>query len=417
MATVFDYLDWRGDLGFDLSDFNEADALVFAWLSYYEFENLQGANNKTIAEIVQLHVAQYGEFQKINVNSTIIPQTSATWLLYCVSRTARFSGVVVNRAEGVKDLAANVQFGAVSFTYRPGKVCIAYRGTDESVAGWKEDCMLSYAKHLPAQRYALSFLENENAAVPKIIVGHSKGGNLAMYSALHCEESVLNTISRIYNFDGPGFFNDDMLDTDRYREILKTKIITIVPKSSIIGMLLNHEDDYLIVDSEMVSMLQHNALYWKIKGTTFEYLDKRTTSSQIIDKTVTQWIDSLSLEKRETIVNNLFGVIENTGVTDFTQLANNLPKNAVLIVKGLTQVPKEDRDMIAGVLFKLAGISTSNITQAIVNNNIVNDISNDIEGTVSSLADTLQQGKNKLFQAVRQKKASLFGGSNKDSKR
>lgn len=408
MATVFDYLEWRGDIGFDQSAFNQVDALIFSWLSYYEFENLQEVYNKTVAEVAKLHIASFGEFQKINITNAILPQTSATWLLYCASQTERYSKVIVKRGYAVKDLTANVQFSATTFNYAADKICIAYRGTDGSVAGWKEDFMLSYATDLPAQRYALSYLEDEELLEDKIIVGHSKGGNLAMYSALHCEDKTLETIRFVYNFDGPGFFNDILLNADRYKTQLRDKIISIVPKSSIIGMLLNHEDDYLVVDSEMVSMIQHNALFWKIKGASFVYIDKRTISSEVIDATVSAWINSLDLEKRETIVNNLFSIIESTGISDFSQLTDNMLKNILLMVRELTKVSKEDRDMITRVLFRLGGIGTANISQVVVNNDIVNNISNDIEDTVSSLSESIQQGKHRFLRMIKKKKDDLF---------
>lgn len=408
MADFFDYLEWRGDLPFEQVALNEVDALVFAWLSYYEFEKLDDVSGKTLPEIVAMHTARFGKIEKKNLTNVISAQTSAEWLLYSASQTERYANVTVTRFDEEKDLSANIQFAAVTFMYSGRKECVAFRGTDMSVAGWKEDCMLSYAKDLPAQRYALAYLDSEDLQTDKVITGHSKGGNLAMYSALHCSEQCLNTINRIYNFDGPGFFSEDMLETSRYREKLRNLIISIVPKSSIVGMLLNHEDDYLIVDSEMVSMIQHNAMLWQIKGGKFQYLDKRSASSELIDTTLTEWINTLSLEKRENIVENLFGVIESTGITEFSQLTDNVFSNIITIIKGLTQMPSEDREMITKVLLKLGGIGTSKVTQAVVNNSIVNDVKSDVEETVSSLTDTLHEGKNKLVKMFRTGKDKLF---------
>ena len=320
--NILDYLDWRGDLSFEAAEINEVDALIFAWLSYYHFEELGAADAEldglSLREIAGLHVQKNGPFQRINLTTTIQPSLTAAWLLHCVSGTRRFSAVRVCDFRRVADHAEAIQFAAISLLPTEALRVVAYRGTDATIAGWKEDCRLSFREAVPAQTLGAQYLEDVADGRRALLCGHSKGGNLAVYAALHAPDSRLADIDRIYNFDGPGFCFDT-LDAGRYARV-RDRIVTIVPESSIVGMLLEHDEEYRVVESQMAGILQHDAMFWQVKGNRFVYSDKLNASSVIADKAMHDWIRGMSPEEREGFVDAVFGIIESTGAQRLAEL-------------------------------------------------------------------------------------------------
>ena len=319
--NILDYLDWRGDLSFEAAEINEVDALIFAWLSYYRFEELASAeelDGLTLRDAAELHAQKFGPFQRINLNTTIQPSLTAAWLLYCTSATERFAPVRIRGFRRVADHAESIQFAAISFLPGDGRRVIAYRGTDASIAGWKEDCRLSFLEAVPAQTLGVQYLEDAADGRRTLLCGHSKGGNLAVYAALHASAPRLESIDMVYNFDGPGFCFDT-LDQQRYASI-RDRVVTIVPESSIVGMLLEHDEEYRIVESQMAGILQHDAMFWQVRGNHFVYSDKLNASSVIADRALRDWIKGMSPDERREFVDTVFGVIESTGAQRLAEL-------------------------------------------------------------------------------------------------
>ncbi len=408
--NILDYLDWRGDLSFAASKPNEVDALIFAWLVYYHFEDLEEGSFEgiTLSELASLHEKTRGSFQKIRPETTIDPVMTATWLLYCASRTERFASVKIcdflrkqsgelpadagweNQNRGIpKDMVQenqlagfdafraeiqDIQFAAVSFILEDGEGelrVIAYRGTDDSITGWKEDCYLAISDTVPAQKTGLQYLEDTADGRRALICGHSKGGNLAVYAALFASDNRRTEICSVYNFDGPGFCFD-MRKLESYN-LLKDRIVTIVPESSVVGMLLEHEDDYRIVESRSMGLLQHDALFWQVLGNRFVYADKRNESSLIADQAIKEWIAGMSLEERREFVDALFGILEGTGAVRTTELPEKLVQNGF---RNLIHSP-EDRGrkkIVLHVLLKLIKAGNSNLYESVRHSETVKEI-------------------------------------------
>ncbi len=224
----------------------------------------------------------------------------------------------------VTDAEKGVQFAAMSFLPGDDMRVIAYRGTDDSIAGWKEDCCLAFSEAVPAQVMAEEYLENTDDSREIVLCGHSKGGNLAMFAALKGSGPRLEEIRRVYNFDGPGFCFK--LENDYRYEKVRQRIVTIVPESSIVGMLLNHEEDYLIVESQMAGILQHDAMFWKVMGNHFVYADQRNPSSVFVDNTLREWISGATFDERKEFVDAIFSIIESTGAKELNELPEKLAR-------------------------------------------------------------------------------------------
>ncbi len=378
--NILDYLDWRGDLSFAASKPNEVDALIFAWLIYYRFEDFEGGEfeGMTLSELVSFHEKMRGPFQKINPAVTIDPAVTAAWLLYCAGRTERFASVRVcgflKRQSEKSHAGQDIQFAAASFILEDGDGelrVIAYRGTDDSIAGWKEDCYLAISDTVPAQKTGLQYLEDTADGRRVMICGHSKGGNLAMYAALFASDSRRTDICSVYNFDGPGFCFD-MRNLENY-SLIKDRIVTIVPESSIVGMLLEHGDDYRIVESRNVGLLQHDALFWQVLGNRFVCTDKRNESSLIADGAIRDWIAGMSIEERREFVDALFEILEGTGAVRTTELPEKLVQNGFWNLRH-SLADREKKKMVLHVLLNLIKAGNAKLYESVKYSDPVGEI-------------------------------------------
>ena len=391
--NILDYLDWRGDLSFEVSARNEVDALIFAWLSYYRFEELftdeAVPDGLTLRELSALHAQKNGPFQPIKLTTTIQPSLTAAWLLYCAGQTERFGSVRICDFLRVADHAEGVQFAAVSFLIGDAQRVIAYRGTDDSVAGWKEDCRLSFLESVPAQAIAARYLEDVADGRGTLLCGHSKGGNLAVYAALHASEARIDSIDGIYNFDGPGFCYDT-IDSERFARI-RDRIITIVPESSIVGMLLDHDEEYRVVESQMAGILQHDAMFWQVKGVSFVYSEKLNVSSVIADKALRDWIQGMSPQERQEFVDALFGVIESTGVEHLAELPERIVQSGIRTLADTAPLSPQHKKMALRLLLAVVKAGNAKLYESAMRSGIVADIAKGIADGTGQITEAVER--------------------------
>lgn len=336
MANIFDYLDWRGDLSFECSGLNEVDNLILSVLAYVEYEGLVTA--PTTLSAVAGHF-KTNEFKspafRDNPFFNQIPM-----LLQKSAETSRFGRVELSGYVSQVDYENSNQFSAIVFTITPGSHYIAFRGTDDTIAGWKEDFEMSFRSEVPAQKQAADYLAAAAASLEgKLYLGgHSKGGNLAVYAAAHCHPEIRDRIAGIYSNDGPGF-QADVIQSEGYQAV-SDRISTFVPKSSVVGILLEHGEDYKVVDSTGIGIMQHNAVNWEVKGPSFVYENELTRSSRDLDKALRSWLGSLTSEKKAYFVDALFQIIQAAGaqtVSDLTKEKLNSLDAMVKTFKNMDQ--------------------------------------------------------------------------------
>lgn len=365
-SDLFDYLDWRGDLSFENVPAGEVDSLIFSLISYIEFaeavgEELPEGNKKppVLLNATRGYLkARSGVIKSIGL---ILPREIIT-LLVRASKTARF-GLTrpfchVNR---VCDQEQK-QFSATSFMLPGGDVFVAFRGTDDTLVGWKENFNMSFMHPVPAQIDAVEYLEKIAAAVDgKIYVGgHSKGGNLAVYAAVKANSAVKGRIAAVYNHDGPGF-DRDFIESDDYAEI-RDKIFTLVPQTSVVGMMLEHEERYSVIKSSSAGLLQHNGLSWSVRGGSFIRLDSVDEESRLIDRTLKEWLASISIEDRERFVDELYEVLTSTNAKTLSELNSDKRK----IVKAWNSMDNEFRSQLIrclGIIVGKKNIKQQKITE------------------------------------------------------
>lgn len=199
---------------------------------------------------------------------------------------------------------------------------------------------------VPAQQSALEYLCRGAARLPgKIRVGgHSKGGNLAVYAATFCGKRIQRRILSVYNNDGPGF-ELSITQAQEFQEISEC-VHTFVPDQSIVGMLLEHEEDYIVVESHETGFLQHDPFSWQLDGPKFRVVEQVSGGSRMLDRSVKSWLRDLSNQERERVVDGLFEILASSQAATISELADIWKKNPGKIVTALLQVDAETRRLV-----------------------------------------------------------------------
>lgn len=321
MANIFDYLDWRGDLTIKQAPVNAIDCLILGTLAYVDFEMtglyLSGDEGVTIKE------AGFG-FQQMNADKKVNPgriiPMAVIDMFDILSRCKRFQNMKISNYINQIDEEDAKQFSAITVELDARSFFIAFRGTDDTLVGWKESFSMSFRAPIPSQLQAVEYL-NKIAALKdgKIWMGgHSKGGNLSVYAAAFARPAIRRRIKEVYSFDGPGF-TKEILQQPGYRAVSK-KVRTIVPQSSVIGMLLEHDEDYEVVVSDQKGIFQHDMFSWQLMGSDFIYVDDISASSYKIDHTLRNSILSMETEDKEKFVEALFYVFQESGAKSLSDI-------------------------------------------------------------------------------------------------
>ncbi len=343
MPTVFDYIDWRGDLTFEQSGLNEVDALILSMISYVDFSEIitdpDTECGYTLLDAAKKYVRLHrGKPQKLGL---ILPPEVVS-IMVKAAKSKRFGSLFVHSHVNHVNAETETQFSAITFSHGEKAHFAAFRGTDDTLIGWKEDFNMCFMHPVPAQLEALSYVEALAAKTSGrlFLGGHSKGGNLAVYASVCASPAVKERIVSVFNNDGPGFTRE-FVESLEYTDMLP-KIHTLVPQSSVVGMLLEHEGVYEVIKSAQNGILQHNAFFWEVLGNSFVHLNTVTDESMMIDRTLKSWLNEMTPEVRETFVESLFETISASGATTLTELNSDKIK----LVKAWNNLPPESRALV-----------------------------------------------------------------------
>ena len=345
--NLVNYIKWRGDLSFRERAFNEIDALVLCQISYLDFDGILQSDIKSAYTISSLWNAFKNDedFEKRSDLGVLINKDTVH-VLEAAAESRRFSHIRPAFYVNKVDADVEEQFSAVTYflTKKNRDPFIVFRGTDDTIVGWKEDFNMSFSEAVPAQKDAVSYLEQAASFFHGTVstAGHSKGGNLALYAAAFANSKIKRHLKAVYNFDGPGF-PEQFFKSDEYFSIIP-HIKTFYPQSSLVGMLFSHSDDYTVVKSENSGAWQHDAVSWIIEGNRFVTADALDEKSIYFNRTFNSWIKSVEPKNLEIFTKTVFGAIETTGASTNTELGSNLFDNFKKILRALKDVDKDSRD-------------------------------------------------------------------------
>ena len=339
MENIIDYAK-KNFKSFARDPFNDVDSVILSWISYLCLECVPALKRRQIgATFRDLFHAEL--FEKLMQNS-LYPELGIE-LLTAVTASPRFRNIRLFAFES--DFDANfdnsTQFAALTYKINPNLCYIAYRGTDCTFIGWKEDFEMALSESTPSQELAADYLSRMAARFQgKLLIGgHSKGGNHAVYAAAHAAPDIQARIQAVYSHDGPGLKSNET-QLPGFLAI-KDRIHKTIPQSSLIGMIFDQECECSIVKSDQISVYQHNPFSWEVEGSSFVSKDKLTGDARRFNIKLNNWLAQLEEEDRRKFIDGIFSVLEQTNVVSFSDLRSNLKGNIPAIIRTLSDMDPE----------------------------------------------------------------------------
>ena len=340
--NVIDYLKINGHKSFSKLPFNEIDALVLAQLSYLEYNRIHTSfmdiidteNLNSYETSILLSKREFGDCEN---DEKLIRE---------FLNSKRYHGVKL--AHYIKD-HSNKRFSAITFLF-DDFICISYMGTDDSVVGWKEDFSMSYLSVIPSQSEGKKYLEKISKIYDKpiILTGHSKGGNVAVYSYLNIDEYIQKRIVKVYSYDAPGF-SKEFIDLNAIKN-RKDVIDIYIPESSIIGLIMYQIDDYKIISSNKIFVFQHNIYNWRVDEIGFIYKDSLTKNSQAFSLSNKEWLENFSNEEKKMFFESIFSLFEDNEIVSILELKKNFKNKVSEIIDSSSKITYENKQLMKKII-------------------------------------------------------------------
>jgi len=361
MKNIVSYAAEQTD-SFSKKPFNAVDSLILSQFSYLNFDGFVPGISETAKPV---RIAETAEMENIDVLFRgVRDNESNRKLLKTLATSPRFSNIRMTFYVNKIDIYEEKQFSAITYLLDDETAYVAFRGTDATFVGWKEDFNMGFISPVPSQEEGVKYLNAVGYMIASelIVGGHSKGGNIAVYSAMKCHQHIRDRIIRVFNHDGPGF-REEVFHCPGYQSI-KDRIHKTIPQSSVIGMLLHNQESYYVVKSNRFWIMQHDPFSWQVKDDDFLYLQAVKSSTMFMNSALNKWIGSLDDSKRELFVETLYEVIKATGAMTYYDLTEDWYNKASAALKAIKGIDEETRSFVLktiGSLFVLAAKSLRNI--------------------------------------------------------
>ncbi|NEG55527.1 DUF2974 domain-containing protein [Bifidobacterium platyrrhinorum] len=384
MGNVTDDLRTRFDT-FDDDAFNEVDSLVLSQLAYARMPGnvprwhgggggvpdhgihvgdraCGETGRRSLIPMVPIRDLLRAECYDAMFGRVWSPQLNVD-LLRAMCESPRWRALRVGGYVDEFDAASTKQFSACVFDVGEGTLYVAFRGTDSSIIGWKEDFAMAFRRPVASQSAAVRYLADAAARWdgPLMVGGHSKGGNLAVYAAAAMPDDIAARIAAVYSHDGPGF-DESFLESTEYRRVAG-KVRKSVPESSVIGMLFENREradaGYEVVASDGLGIMQHFALNWQVKDGRFVHADGLSGGARYAARTLNDWMARYDDDRRRLFIENLFAILEASGYRTFGELTAHWTQSLPAMLAALRGIDAEDREVIAAVLKGLAATAAT----------------------------------------------------------
>ncbi len=345
MATILDYVCWRGDLTFQERRFNEVDNLILATLAYVDFTDIVPKDMTRGIRLKEVY-RRYIELEHDQSSYFLDPFP----LLKICAMSRRYQNIVVKHHVRDVDTDRQVQFSAVTFVPGNGHLYVGICGTDDTIIGWREDFNFSYMNSTQGQEEAKEYLNRtlEYEEIPIIVGGHSKGGNLAIYAAAFCTPRQRDQIVQVYSNDGPGFHQTLWEQPELIA--VKDKTQHIIPQSSVIGVILANKAEKKIIKSKGHGLNQHNPYNWKVSPKGFLEAKEQTKASKFLDEALNEWIGSVEYSQREEFVSAVFDAMTASGMATLSEMNSEKWRTFSSTLTALLQMEQDRKKVILKTL-------------------------------------------------------------------
>lgn len=350
MKSIVDYIKKYGEYPISEMPLNEVDSLILCQLSYLKYDGMVPALNEKLPFVTLPEIMETEDYDNLYEDRRY--EDNNRKLFEAAAASTRFSSMLLGNYVSMTDVGWELQFSAMTFTFENGTFYLAYRGTDETIVGWKEDCNMALITPVPSQEKAMQYLNliAEMSHGDFYMGGHSKGGNLAVYAASTCLDSVRDRIITIYNHDGPGFKKGTITETEEFR-LISDRIHKFMPHSSIVGMLMESDEPAEIIECKSFGILQHDPFNWIVDDDSFRRVSGLYEHVSIQDESVNQWIDGMSDEERKVFVDELFKVLSANGSLTLIDIMDDFLSNSLAMKKAFDELDPKTREII-GIILK-----------------------------------------------------------------
>jgi len=359
VRNIVSYLEEYGHLSFAELPFNEVDALVLSQFSYLKWKGLVPKPSYTIEAISLADMKE--TMDETVVFSDERYEKNNRLLFERLTDCKRFSGMSCNYFTDIINEFVETQFCAITCFFEDMVPVVVFRGTDENLVGWKEDFNMAFNKPVPGQRLSALYLNEVGSRIDGefIVCGHSKGGNLAVYSSMNVFADIQARIKRIYSFDGPGF-RPEILNSNDYEKIAE-RIEKYIPQSSLVGMILESHEDYMVIESSSLGLLQHDPYTWRVEEAAFIRKEDVHKSSKFMNTALNEWILKLNEEQLELFVGTLFHILEGCDSNNLIDMAIDWKKSVSGMIRATKQVDDTTRDEIVAILQMFTDVMKENL--------------------------------------------------------
>lgn len=358
-GTIIDYLKEYADVSLKDEPMNDVDSLVLCQFSYLKFDGLVPLVTENGRSVSLQQLYEHSDYEKLYGDERYEKENRA--LFEAMRKCVRFRNMKLNCYINIIEAQADfeTQFSAVTLLLEDGTMYVAFRGTDETMVGWKEDFNMAFLSPVPGQEFAVKYLNMVTARLPRdfYVGGHSKGGNLAVYAAMNCYPQARDRIRKIYSMDGPGF-RPEVLEKCDFGQI-EERTCKILPHSSLVGMLFEKDIRYQVVESRTFGLAQHNPFTWLVKDGHFVTVSDIYESRRFMDDTLNEWILSLDEQSLRTFVDTLFQILaasESDNLIDFTANLKRSMTGILGAMKDLDEDTQKGLRQAVKALFEIGGL-------------------------------------------------------------
>ena len=359
MSHIVSYIRRQKENTFQDVPFNEVDALVLSQFVYLKWDSViptmsEKRESVCLCDVVETldyeHVFSDERYRKDNIQ-----------LLEAMVESKRFRKMKMNYFSDITSILAETQFSVMTVFLEEGPTVIIYRGTDETLVGWKEDFNMCFKEPVTGQSLSALYLQQVSQLIDGkfIVTGHSKGGNFAVYASMNVESNVQNRIDKVYSFDSPGF-RPEILESVDFN-IMKDRIIKYLPHSSIFGVLLQSKENFQVVECFSIGILQHNPYNWQIVGNEFKKVDKLDRSSVFLNETYNEWLFSLTDEELHAYSEIWYRIMREANITTLLEFTKEPGKTLSSLIDAIRETDDQTKEMAKELARGLIEVAKENI--------------------------------------------------------
>ena len=355
MENIIDYVKEWGKYSLNEKPFNEVDSLVLCQMVYFNYkEFVPGFEESNVPVCIQ---SIYVHPDRDRILDDYWYRENNKELFASAAQSRRFGNLKMNYYVNIINEETQTQFSAMTYILEDKNAYIAYRGTDATIVGWKEDLNLAFSKPLHSQQLAVEYMDRVAGYIGGSFYagGHSKGGNLAVYAAMNCKPETRDSLLKVFNNDGPGF-RPEIRQLGHYEAIVD-RMIKFIPRSSLVGTILEDQDDYELIESKGVGMLQHNAYSWKIEEGAFLRSKSMKSGKILRDAALNEWILSLSESEIHSFVDTLYDVVAASEASNVFEFGADWKKCTQSVFEAAKELDETTKKSIAKIIRSLFEIT------------------------------------------------------------